>query len=105
MDIGVKTFAEFLWLGCSQVCCGCTENGQATARSIAPEARITDDFDDILGDDQIQGVALATPAATHADLAIQAMRAGKDVFVEKPMALSISDAEEMQKVALKLIVF
>ena len=33
------------------------------------------------------------------------MRAGKDVFVEKPMALSISDAEEMQKVAMKLIEF
>ena len=60
---------------------------------------ITNDFEDILGDDQIQGIALATPAETHAELAIQAMRAGKDVFVEKPMALSISDAEVMQKVA------
>jgi UDP-2-acetamido-3-amino-2,3-dideoxy-glucuronate N-acetyltransferase len=76
-----------------------TEKGQATARSIAPEARITDYFDGILGDDQIQGIALATPAETHAELAVQAMRAGKDVFVEKPMALSISDAEAMQTVA------
>ena len=76
-----------------------TENGQATARSIAPNAIITDNFEDILGEDQIQGFALATPAETHAELAIQAMRAGKDVFVEKPMALSISDAEAMQKVA------
>ena len=55
----------------------------------------------IFGDDQIHGIVLATPAETHADLAIQAMRAGKDVFVEKPMALLISDAEEMQKVALE----
>ena len=78
-----------------------TENGQATARSLAPDARITDDFDVILVDDQIQGIALATPSETHADLAIQAIRAGKDVFVEKPMAMSISDAEEMQKVALE----
>ena len=78
-----------------------TENGQTTARSLAPDARITNDFDVILVDDQIQGIALATPAETHADLAIQAMRAGKDVFVEKPMAMSISDAEEMQKVALE----
>ena len=44
-------------------------------------------------------MALATPAETHAELAIKAMRDGKDVFVEKPMALSINDAEEMQKVA------
>ena len=78
-----------------------SENGQMTARSIAPNANIFDNFDPILIDDQIQGVALATPAETHAELAIQAMRAGKDVFVEKPMALSISDAEAMQKVALE----
>ena len=45
-----------------------TEKGQETARSIAPEARITDDLDDILGDDQLKGVALATPAETHAEL-------------------------------------
>ena len=76
-----------------------TEIGQATARSIAPNAIISDNFEAILVDDQIQGVALATPAETHAELAIQAMRAGKDVFVEKPMALSIRDAEAMQTVA------
>ena len=66
---------------------------------------ITDNFEDILGDDQIQGIALATPAETHADLAIKAMRAGKDVFVEKPMALSIRDAEAMQTVANETVVF
>ena len=53
----------------------------------------------MLRDDQIQGVALATPAETHAELAIQAMQAGKDVFVEKPMALTLEDAEKMKKVA------
>ena len=76
-----------------------TESGQSTALSLAPNAIISDNFEDILEVDQIQGIALATPAETHADLAIQAMRAGKDVFVEKPMALSIRDAEEMQTVA------
>ncbi len=76
-----------------------TEKGQATAQSIAPNAIISYNIDVILVDNQIQGVALATPAETHADLAIQVMRAGKDVFVEKPMALSIRDAEAMQTVA------
>lgn len=76
-----------------------TEKGQATARLIAPGVNITGSFDDILIDSQIQGVAIATPAETHLELAIKAMRAGKDVFVEKPMALSISDAEAMQVVA------
>ena len=76
-----------------------TGNGQATARSIYPDAKITDSLDDVLRNDQIQGVALATPAETHAELAIQAMQAGKDVFVEKPMALTLEDAGKMKKVA------
>ena len=96
---GKNLCRNFYALGSLSSVVDATEKGQATARSIAPNAIITDDFDAILGDDQIQGIALATPAETHAELAIQAMRAGKDVFVEKPMALSISDAEAMQTVA------
>ena len=98
---GKNLCRNFYGLGALASVVDTTESGQATARSLAPSAIISDNFDDILGDDQIQGIAFATPAETHADLAIQAMRSGKDVFVEKPMALSISDAEEMQKVALK----
>ena len=76
-----------------------TESGQSTARSISPNTEITDSLVDVLRNDQIHGVALATPAETHAELAIQAMEAGKDVFVEKPMALTWEDAEKMKKVA------
>ena len=96
---GKNLCRNFYGLGALKSVVDATESGQATARSLAPNAIISDNFDDILGVDQIQGIALATPAETHADLAIQAMRAGKDVFVEKPMALSISDAEAMQTVA------
>ena len=96
---GKNLCRNFHNLGALSAVVDATENGQATARSIAPNAIISDNFDDILRNDQIQGIALATPAETHAELAIQAMRAGKDVFVEKPMALSISEAETMQKVA------
>ena len=76
-----------------------TENGKATARTLASDIQVTDSFEDVLRNDQIQGVALATPAETHAELAIQAMQAGKDVFVEKPMALTLEDAEKMKKVS------
>ena len=98
---GKNLCRNFHALGALSTVVDATENGQATARSITPDAIVSDNFNDILIDDQIHGVALATPAETHAELAIQAMRAGKDVFVEKPMALSISDAEEMKKVALE----
>jgi len=98
---GKNLCRNFNALGSLATVVDATESGQATARSLAPNAIISDNFDDILRDFQIQGIALATPAETHADLAIQAMQSGKDVFVEKPMALSISDAEAMQKVALE----
>ena len=98
---GKNLCRNFHNLGALSAVVDATEKGQATARSLAPNVIISDNSDDIFGDDQIHGIVLATPAETHADLAIQAMRAGKDVFVEKPMALLISDAEEMQKVALE----
>jgi len=43
----------------------------------------------------IAGVAIATPAATHAGMALAALDAGKHVFVEKPIALSLGDARAM----------
>jgi UDP-2-acetamido-3-amino-2,3-dideoxy-glucuronate N-acetyltransferase len=76
-----------------------TENGQSTARSIAPEVAVTSKFEEVLNNPEIKGIALATPAETHRDLAVQAMEKGKDVFVEKPMALTLEDAEKMKTVA------
>jgi predicted dehydrogenase len=97
---GKNLCRNFHALGALAAVVDATESGQSTARFMAPNAIISDNIDAILGNDQIQGVALATPAETHAELAIQVMRAGKDVFVEKPMALSISDAKAMQQVAI-----
>ena len=50
------------------------------------------DFTQVLQMPEVQAVAIATPASSHANLAIQALAAGKDVFVEKPLALTIEDA-------------
>ena len=100
--IGVKNLCRNLHaLGALAAVVDASENGHKAASSITSDVEITDNLDDILRDDQIQGIALATPAETHAELAIQAMQAGKDVFVEKPMALTLEDAEEMKKVAEK----
>lgn len=96
---GKNLYRNFQALGALAAVVDATENGQATARSLASNAIISDNFDTILIDDQIQGVVLATPAETHAELAIRAMQAGKDVLVEKPMALSVRDAEAMETVA------
>ncbi len=67
--------------------------------STAPAAKITRHDADVFGDPELDAVVLATPAVTHADLAIRALHAGKHVFVEKPMALTVGDAEQMLKAA------
>jgi predicted dehydrogenase len=96
---GKNLCRNFHALGALSSVVDATESGQSIACSIASNAQITDNLDDVLRNDQIRGVALATPAETHAELAIRAMQAGKDVFVEKPMALTLEDAEKMKKVA------
>ena len=98
---GKNLCRNFHALGALHSVVDATESGKSTARSIAPNTQVADSLDQVLKNDQIQGVALATPAETHAEFAIQAMQAGKDVFVEKPMALTLDDAEKMKKVSVE----
>ena len=56
-------------------------------------------MDDVLADDSIEAVAVATPAATHHDIVMSLLRAGKDVFVEKPMALHPDHGAAMVELA------
>ena len=59
------------------------------------------DFEECLSDPKIDGIAIATPATTHADLATKALNAGKHVYVEKPLALEVKDAESLISLAKK----
>src|SRR5580704_4283797 len=56
-------------------------------------------FEEILARTEIDGVVIAAPAAQHFVLAKQALLAGKDVFVEKPLALRVEDGEELVHLA------
>jgi predicted dehydrogenase len=60
-----------------------------------PQARLTSRFDDLLEDSALEAVVIATPVVTHAELARRALAAGKQVFVEKPLALRATEAEEL----------
>lgn len=71
----------------------------AAAAGLAPRARTTSDLDRVLADPAVDGVVIATPAATHADLAVRAFAAGKHVLVEKPVALSLADAVRIDAAA------
>jgi UDP-2-acetamido-3-amino-2,3-dideoxy-glucuronate N-acetyltransferase len=55
--------------------------------------------DSLLRDKEIQGVAIAAPAARHYDLAKKCLLAGKDVYVEKPLALHVEEGQELTDIA------
>ena len=60
-----------------------------------PSVRICTSYDRLLDQKDVQAVVLATPAPTHHALARKALEAGKDVFVEKPLCLSVDDAADL----------
>lgn len=62
--------------------------------------RVTD-FSEVLADEEVPRVAIAAPASMHYELARAALLADKDVFVEKPLCLKVSDAEELVAMATK----
>ena len=64
-----------------------------------PGARATGAFADVLADDSVEAVVIATPVPTHYDLAKQALEAGKHVFVEKPPAMRGDEMEELVAIA------
>ncbi len=59
------------------------------------------EVEEILSDDTIDAVAIAVPAEWHHDLVMRCFAVGKHVFVEKPIALSIRDAEQMIEASKK----
>lgn len=71
----------------------------ARHRSAYPASRFTADLDDLLADDGLDAVVIATPVPTHAPLARAVLGAGKDAFVEKPLALDAGDANELVALA------
>jgi UDP-2-acetamido-3-amino-2,3-dideoxy-glucuronate N-acetyltransferase len=61
--------------------------------------RFYSEFSEVLSDSSIDAVALATPAAAHYEMAKAALDAGKDVLVEKPLAIDVKDGEHLVQLA------
>jgi predicted dehydrogenase len=78
--------------------CDSTPGGQETARQIAPQAAIGADLQAALNSGA-RGVVIATPAETHFDLTAQALAAGRDVMVEKPLALTYEQGARLVQLA------
>jgi len=84
------------------ICSDLGEDRLAHMRSLYPKIETTTDYRRVLARSDVDAVVVATPPETHFRLATEALRAGKHVFVEKPLALSASEGAAMVEEAKKL---
>ncbi len=80
-------------------CCDLDEAVLDRHRASFPSSTFTTRLDDLLSDESVDGVVIATSVPTHANLACMALEAGKHVFVEKPLALTVADAKRVVDLA------
>jgi predicted dehydrogenase len=85
--------ADLTWI------CDSDEARRAEFGARYPNARVTASFEEMVADDDLQAVVIATPVPTHHPLAKQALEAGKHVFVEKPPAMRAAEMEELVALA------
>jgi predicted dehydrogenase len=91
----VRNFAQ---LGSLALVCDATPEGRETARQIAPKVAVVACVQEVF-ETGVRGVVIATPAETHFDLSTQALEAGKDVMVEKPLALTYEQGARLVRLA------
>ena len=81
--------------------CDLREENIAKAKAHYPSVRYTTRVEAVLGDPEVELILIATPSSTHRTLALEALKAGKHVFVEKPLALTSADAQLLVDAAAK----
>ena len=88
----VRTLHE---LGDLAAVCDADATARGAMAAAYPEAAVHDAPESLLADDRVTGVVIAAPAPLHFALATQALAAGRDVLVEKPLALTVADAQSL----------
>ncbi len=98
---GTNVLRSFAGAAQCKVACICDTHPHRLAQHQQryPQTRATDNYQSILQDDQLDAVAIVTPPALHYPMARDALVAGKHVFVEKPLALSAHDAQDLVQIA------
>jgi UDP-2-acetamido-3-amino-2,3-dideoxy-glucuronate N-acetyltransferase len=98
---GKNLVRNFFELGALRTVCDDSPLVEANVREKYPQIAFCRDYAEVLSDESIHAVVLATPAALHHDMARRAILAGKDVFVEKPLALSAAEGSELVELAVQ----
>ena len=96
---GKNLVRNFHDLGALSVLCDAEGSVEAQCRKQYEHVRFCRDYREVLADPSITAVALATPAVTHYEMTKAALEAGKDVMVEKPLAIDVRHGEAVVKLA------
>ncbi len=94
----VRSFAE---LGALHTICDSNPQNLDQIEQLYPHIKKETQFDQVLANREIGGVVISTPAVLHYAMTKQALEAGKDVFVEKPLSLSVTEGRELVELAEK----
>src|SRR5256885_16913459 len=94
----VRNFHE---LGALEALCDPERFVEIACKRDYEDVRFCPEFSDVLSDPTIDAVALATPAVTHYEMTKAALEAGKEVLVEKPLAIDVKHGEDLVKLADK----
>ena len=68
-------------------------------QSLYPDVKVSDDSEEVFSDPDIDAVVIATPVKSHFDLSVKALDAGKHILVEKPIATTVDEVEEIGRLA------
>ncbi len=92
----VRNFAE---LGALHTICDSSPEILSRFETLNPDVNRETDFKPVLANKEIKGIVISAPAALHYSMTKQALLANKDVFVEKPLSLTVEEGEELVKLA------
>ncbi len=84
-----------------KTCADLDEQRLKAIKSLYPEISVTKDYQEIIKDPQIDTVCVATPTNTHFRFAQEALSAGKNVFCEKPLALTPQECLQLEELAVR----
>jgi len=101
---GQNLLRNFCELEEVEVLIACDADPRSLARSGRryPTLEVTKNYKDVLADPRVEGVVLATPVSTHYPFAYQALQAGKHVLVEKPLAQSSRQVQDLIQLAERM---
>ena len=96
---GKNIVRNFYNLNVLDIVCDLDEDVHKIIKEQFPGVRVTKDFNDIINDESITGVAIVTPSHTHFKLVKAMLEAGKNVYVEKPISTVAEEAKVLTELA------